>query len=1094
MEKGDFVRVFYDEHEEYENFGVGKFESVQDDVATVSYFDGPVSELVRVHVPAECVCPTRLSRHARVYWHDVKLNVWRVGRITNHDGSEVEVRFPNQNDRFISSQDVYIRWDCPLEDPSGYLAHHINETPIFSDGRSAFVKALTRQRKASMGMPALISSVIDLEAHQIEVVRRVLQDPIQRYLLADEVGLGKTIEAGILIRQYVLDDPINHKILIIVPPTLVHQWQDELIRRFLLEVEVGDSVHVVSAVDRMAVTGHVAGAGMVVVDEAHHIRRGEWLYDLLSKETTDTPRLLLLSATPALGNETGFHEMLHLLDPLVFSFDNTDAFRRKIINRQSLAEAVAGLIPENLLQLDHYLVSLSQLFSDDDRLIELVEDLQEIVDEFPEDDDPQFLEALFSLRSHLAETYRLDRRILRNRRKGVPGLTPERGGVAYKDYTSSAMMILTEVLDEWRSHIALRLDEGSEEAKKVSEQFVQIIDALVSHRNSNYIISECINPLLKDASETECRLINDIIKATKLLKEETDLADVISNIIEEGNTKTKFIVFCSDDQVADDLCDELSILLDIPVDRNSVPLEGEEDLVISNFQSDPLHRVLICDQSAEEGLNLQGGDKVIIHYDLPFSPNRIEQRLGRVDRYGSGERIQSIALRCSSNPYEKTWHDCLTLGLAVFGRSIASLQYLVNAEMEKLEDLLLFDGVEAISNMAEMLGGADGEISRELKRIDQQDALDSLIIPDEETFEDLFEEDGQWLSFKSSVDGWLVDVLLMRKTNGPNVGPLPDGDQIFRYMLSRQGGQETLISLDKFLENFLSVLDLDAPNSTSNRPLSYLYTSRRPTALKLRAREENVRLLRYGDTLLKGLMDLTALDDRGRSVALWRKRSSYVTPEQADVFMQFQFITEAETDSAAARFSQLMGGSLETSQAAMRRRGDMMFPPTFHRVWLNSDLEPVVDPASLALLNEPYLKIKNSSGDQDRNMNWDMWGMVKELDLPTVDFWAEFVSQARGEAETVLRNTTNLENRIEEAVKSATRLDQGRFAQLQTRIKHADGETEEFEKKMLEIETTISEIFYAGIRSPKITLDTIGAVFLSRYSLENIIKRRQLSA
>ena len=59
--------------------------------------------------------------------------------------------------------------------------------------------------------------MIDLEPHQVEVVRRVLQDPVQRYLLADEVGLGKTIEAGILIRQYVLDDPDRHQVVVLVP-------------------------------------------------------------------------------------------------------------------------------------------------------------------------------------------------------------------------------------------------------------------------------------------------------------------------------------------------------------------------------------------------------------------------------------------------------------------------------------------------------------------------------------------------------------------------------------------------------------------------------------------------------------------------------------------------------------------------------------------------------------------------------------------------------------------------------------------------------------------------------------------------------------
>lgn len=71
---------------------------------------------------------------------------------------------------------------------------------MFAEARSGFVRAIIGQRAACQGMSALYSSVIELDSHQVEVVRRVLQDPAQRYLLADEVGLGKTIEAGILIR------------------------------------------------------------------------------------------------------------------------------------------------------------------------------------------------------------------------------------------------------------------------------------------------------------------------------------------------------------------------------------------------------------------------------------------------------------------------------------------------------------------------------------------------------------------------------------------------------------------------------------------------------------------------------------------------------------------------------------------------------------------------------------------------------------------------------------------------------------------------------------------------------------------------------
>lgn len=1092
VEKGNFIRI---DHDQYDRYGIGKIENYKENIVTVSFFDSPVRELVRLDIPVEWIRPARVARQTRAYWPDVRQDIWRVGRVMEHDGSEIEVRFPNRNDQSLPTSDVFVRWDRPLADPTGYLAQKINETPIFSDARSGFMNALMAQRRASMGMPALFSSVIDLEIHQIEVVRRVLQDPVQRYLLADEVGLGKTIEAGILVRQYVIDDPTGHRVVIIVPPALMLQWRDELKRRFLLEVELDNTVLVIPFDDRQGVEDSLQGAGMVVVDEAHHIRRGEWLFELLAKEAASAPRFLLLSATPVLGNETGFLEMLHLLDPLVFPLDSIESFQRKIANRQALVEAVAGLIAENLLQIEDYLDSLTQLFPDDDQLLGLADLLKRIVDEFPEECDPRFLEALSALRAHVAETYRLDRRILRNRRKAVQGLTPDREGVTFKDYESPAMARFAAALEEWRSQIALTLydKEETEEAVQETGWFVQVIEALASRESVEFLNEMYLRPRLQSADQSGSEILREMISALELLEGEGGGLDVVSSAVREADPNTKFIVFCSTSETAYEVHAGLSDRLSFPIDRYEEDfLEDYEDSVFSRFLNDSNHRVIVCDRRAEEGLNLQGGDKVLVHFDLPLSPNRIEQRLGRVDRYGTGASIQSIAVRCLSNPFDVAWTNCLDTGLEVFNRSIASLQYLIDDEMRDLKGALLFEGIEAISTMAERLGGSDGEIAKELRRIDEQDALDALIVPDEESFDDLFEEDDRWLEFQASVDAWLVDVLLMQKMQGPQIGPLPHGDSVFRYMLSHRGGQETLIPLDRFLDSFISVLDSEAPGSSYSRPLSFPYTSRRRTSLSLRAREQKVRLLRYGDTFLKGLSELTALDDRGRSVALWRQRSNYTAVDLADVYFRFDFVIEAETDRAAQDYAEAMGGALDTARAALRRRGDMTFPPTFHKVWLDGELDPVVDPEVLSLLKEPYIKRPVEEGNQDHNLNAERWEMVEGLGLSVVDYWADLVVRARAKAEEVLCHTTDLEDRIEAALRTASSMDQGRFAQLQTRIRHADKEEAKFESKLLEIERAVAERFYEGIRSPRITLDTIGAAFLSEHALEYLAMTRHL--
>src|SRR5690606_2440632 len=159
-----------------------------------------------------------------------------------------------------------------------------------------------RQRAASMGMSALLACAIELEAHQIEVVRRILQDPVQRYLLADEVGLGKTVEACILIRQCVLDTEQNCIVLVVVPAALVGQWRSELSSKFFLGRCLDRSIHVVAFDDGDRIRATLPKATMLVIDEAHHLTEStvghaKGIYADIAGAAPGIGRVLLLSAT-----------------------------------------------------------------------------------------------------------------------------------------------------------------------------------------------------------------------------------------------------------------------------------------------------------------------------------------------------------------------------------------------------------------------------------------------------------------------------------------------------------------------------------------------------------------------------------------------------------------------------------------------------------------------------------------------------------------------------------------------------------------------------------------------------------------------------
>ena len=94
------------------------------------------------------------------------------------------------------------------------------------------MRSLIAQRAACGSAFTLLSSGVEIFRHQVHAAMTVISDPVQRYLLADEVGLGKTIEAGFVIRQVLLDEPMS-RIVVIAPDALRRQWQDELLEQVL---------------------------------------------------------------------------------------------------------------------------------------------------------------------------------------------------------------------------------------------------------------------------------------------------------------------------------------------------------------------------------------------------------------------------------------------------------------------------------------------------------------------------------------------------------------------------------------------------------------------------------------------------------------------------------------------------------------------------------------------------------------------------------------------------------------------------------------------------------------------------------------------
>lgn len=1070
-----------------EDLGTAKFLDADNQEATIEFFDSPAIEgRITRTVARASVIRRPLGPNTRVYFHDPEQNRWQVGRVLDDGDDSSLIRFANKMDRVVSHDYLFVRWRKPITDPTLFLSDGITETPQYADARSGFLSSYIAQRAAAGGISALLSSTIELETHQIRVIQRVLNDSSQRHLLADEVDLGKTIEAGVIVRQAVLDDPKAHRIVVVAPTSLTHQWRTELAKRFGLDDLIEDSVLIHSLQDTEAIETSLAGATMLVVDEAHHLTAlnddvAMRTYATVSRHAASIDRVLLLSATPALRNEVGFLRMLHLLDPAVYRLEDEAAFKDKIAHRQSLAEAVAFLNPQNVLSLEPVLDDLAQKLPTDSQLQALIAGLRARLMDLPDAEDPGLEHSILKLRAHLSETYRLHRRILRNRRKSLRFITPERCGSDFSIVRGWDALRIESMLEDWRLHALALCARNTEAASELISVYLGMVSAFVE--DPRKLAPLCDERMQRLASASGLNSFRDELSLLEEIRNGVDdgnwlrsrldsLTEVVRKLV---SSSKKAVVFCAEESTADAVSSHLQSSRVGKAVRHSNAAEEDS---WRNFQSGAKVDIIVCGPAAEEGLNLQGGEKAVVHFDLPLAPNRIEQRIGRVDRYGSGSSIRSTALLDEGSQLQLGWYTLLERGLCVFSRSIASLQYLLEDEWQRLGRVLFRDGSECFDNLLAEYSGPNGKVTRELELLDQQDALDELTPLADPRSEALEDADSNWKPINETVTHWAVETLLFDKVLERDTANIraPDPPYRFRYQKPGSGGPATLIPLAGFLYDFIGALDVEAPGASANQPLSHKYSAHRKTAVA-----RGARVLRYGDAFVEALKSYSDTDDRGRSFGIWRRHDG--GPETGfALYFRFDFLVEArleETEPCLAQAGLLHSAA---ARAAIRRRGDGLFAPTTIRIWLTEDGEAVDPHVIETYLALPYSKDPGVASYADTNLSSERLRGLKQS-LPEIfATWSERCDRMRDFAQTVVLENEGLLAREAKALRHSDQESALRAAQLEARIHSLQGVEADKERASLKLEQDLHKALRAGIARPLVKLDVVGFVMLSRHS------------
>ena len=754
IEKGCFVLALK------EDLGFGKVVRINSSKVMVEYFHSAANQEHK-ELPLESLVRVKLPHQTRCYVKHENSNAWQMGRIIQEVDGEYEVDFPDNHTDYFKEADIFTRCNRPIESPLDILIHKGHETPFFNDIRRELLDSLIGQRAAAHGMTGLISSKIHLYAHQVEVVRRVLEDPIQRYLLADEVGLGKTVEAGAILRQYLLDNPAG-KVLVLVPPFLMGQWETELEEKF--QVGFFNDRVVICETDAVCHIQDTVEYEMVILDEAHHIAAKAFsdvpsdfsVFDAFRKIAHRTSRLLLLSATPVLNNEQDFLAMLHLLDPQFYRLEDIDAFKARISKRQDIGKALMAFREDvRPFQLRRVALRIKEIFLNDVLIQNMVLELEDC---FSDSEDDTYKDIVRNIRVHISETHRLHRRMLRNRRDSIDNSflhgRYSDGGMHRALMPEYNLDMQTEeihnLLEEWRM-VVLGYDIEDQEdiliqiflmLFRYSDTWLRLLQQIVQMRlTGKHIPGFCEE--VGDNLEELCKMplfsgerevLDAMRKKLIVPPEEGDRIElpkrVVENILKTSNEDKppKIVVFTGFTSCAHQILHRLRHHLGPAAIASHTVTNSQEEieqgLLLFRTKSDC--QVLVCDRSGEEGRNLQHAD-LIVHFDLPWSPNQLEQRIGRLDRIGRKKPLRSRVFLGAEleDPVSmhEAWFEVLNSGFKIFHKSIAGLQFYVDDKIRELGRLFFREGTTALLDNIEKI---KQEIEEEHLRIKEQNVLDEI--------------------------------------------------------------------------------------------------------------------------------------------------------------------------------------------------------------------------------------------------------------------------------------------------------------------------------------------------------------------------------
>ncbi|MBL8937258.1 MAG: DEAD/DEAH box helicase family protein [Archangium sp.] len=597
--------------------------------------------------------------------------------------------------------------------------------------RRATLKLDDERRNDAFG--ALLASRVMVKPHQVGVVQRVLSSRRPRFVLADEVGLGKTIEAGMIFSALRLAG-LAKRVLVVAPSHLTVQWLVELFHKFNQLFTLMDSERHEASLDEaptlnpwarfdLVVTSlellqrseqfrEEAGApeawwDLVIIDEAHHLK-GEKAYEAAQALAKNSYGLLLLTATPMQLDPGEYQSLLSLIDPV--TAPSVKEFESRLARQEELSKAIRALLEGK----------------------KAAAAVKELAARFPKDEALQEIEDPDEMLMHLAETYSLSDRLIRNRRVRVGGFSARKLHVHPVTLQADELKARQTVLDALAKDGTVHGAALANLVRRLESSPAAFQAALSSNRALQGL---------------KVSLPDQDAKFTAFVK-------VLKDIwAKEKNAKV--LIFTEARDTLERLQNRLRLEhLEALGYHGDLPMV-DRDRQVARFRDPDGPKLLVCTEVGGEGRNFQFAHH-LVHYDLPWSPATVEQRIGRLDRIGQTQNVD-IHVFDVEGTFSADVLAVLRDAVGVFGETVGGL----DAVLEEVEPKLTELALAPAKDRAEYVKELKDKVSAARKQVKQAyDPLLDLRSFDEVAVTELVERAEKRIDHEAGDDESLDDRLL----------------------------------------------------------------------------------------------------------------------------------------------------------------------------------------------------------------------------------------------------------------------------------------------------------------------------------------------